>query len=231
MDNSTAKKTVTELDVVARETGLGEFIVKYRVAFITFVGLLMLSVVGYGLYSKYKASVASEMDKIIFDYTKSSLQDFKDGKSDADKLVGSFNALQEKIKNYDGGIAITAETADLLVEKNNLDQALLIAKRGHEKYAKNNAYTNYFLSVRLAAIYEDLGKTAEAISLLEGLQTSAVKLLESKTYLDLGRLYYNIGNMEKAKVNLEYLVGHFNQDEFAKVGKLILDEINKKAVK
>ncbi len=222
---------VTELDKVARETSLGEFIVKYRTAVIAFVLLLVVGVIGFGFYSKYKSGVSEAMDKIIYAYTTSALQDFKDGKIDADKLIVEFNLLQDKIGNYDGGVASVIDTSDTLVSKNKLEQALVVAKSGHSKYSRSSAYVNYFIATRLVAIYEDLDKTNDAIALLEGLQTSSVKLLESKNYLDLGRLYYKAGNLDKAKTNLDYLVNNFSQDEFAKIGKLFLDEISKKMAK
>lgn len=59
--------------------------------------------------------------------------------------------------------------------------------------------------------------------------TGKYKILLSKVYFDLGRLYLAKGDLNKAKNNFEYVVNGFSKDKLADYSKLYLQEIEKRA--
>lgn len=70
-----------------------------------------------------------------------------------------------------------------------------------------------------------MGQKREAISLLEELNRSKVKIMEGKVYLDLGRLYLETGDKKRARQNLSYVIDKFPQNNFDKMAKLYLMEL------
>ena len=55
---------------------------------------------------------------------------------------------------------------------------------------------------------------------------SGIKLMEDKVYLDLGRLYRDTGDSEKAKSSFQWVVDKGTEAEFKKMARLYLDELN-----
>ena len=58
------------------------------------------------------------------------------------------------------------------------------------------------------------------------MNASSVTLMESKVYLDLGRIYLKMGKKEDAMINFKYVVDHFSDSNFAKIAKLYLNDMN-----
>lgn len=137
----------------------------------------------------------------------SKLSELKSEVGDQKVLAPLILASAKELHN----IGQTKEAADLL--QNN--QGLLA----------QDVYLQYFSKSFLAAYLEDLGEFPKAATALEELVQMDVVFLESKIYLDLGRLYLKLGEKSKATEKLQYVLDNFPKDDMAKLAKIYLSKI------
>ena len=78
----------------------------------------------------------------------------------------------------------------------------------------------------MAALYEDMGKFNESYKVLQDMLKSPVKLLESKVYLDLGRIHLKRGEKEKAKTTFQYVIDNGKSgDDVVKMARLYMSNM------
>ena len=227
MSEQNQENSDRELEQVAKETELGAFVVRHKIGVIAFVILLVCSVVGYGIYSKMLNENSLVKSNQIFKFKNETFSKFSEDKMEVAEFMKEFNQLTDQIGNYKGMISLLLDVSDLLKDKDKLEDAATVLESTYKKYGVSNPYSKYFIVSRLAAIYEDSNRFDDAIKLLEELNNISAKIMESKRYLDLGRLYIKAGNKNKALVNLKYLIDNFAQDELSKVAKIYLEDISK----
>jgi len=109
------------------------------------------------------------------------------------------------------------------MEKGNHQEAYALATKSMDKIS--NAYTDYFIGIRAAALAENLGNNQEALDILNRLISSSVKYMEDKIYLDLGRLQLKTGDKEKAKSSFQYVIDKGKEEEFKKMARLYMSEL------
>lgn len=209
------------LDQIQSETDFSQLISKNKVLISAMVGVIVLAVVGVGIFSSFKKSSETQANAQIFDFTEKSLKEFSAGKLDANATVAAFKALKQKTGSIAGVVGVGAELSDELVKQNKLDLALEVLNMMSD--IEKNYYAAFFVSSRKAVVQEDLGKIDDAIATLEGMLNMKLKVFEGKIYLDLGRLYSSKGNSEKAKASFKWVVDNEKEPEFVKVAKLYLD--------
>ena len=78
---------------------------------------------------------------------------------------------------------------------------------------------------RLAVVLEELGENTRAVEYLEKNLTLKNTLLQDKTYFDLGRLYLKVGNKEKAKSSMDYVIEKSKNKDLVKLAKFFLGKI------
>jgi predicted negative regulator of RcsB-dependent stress response len=213
----------TALDDQLKQTEIGEWIAENKNLAISLVLIIVLAVIGWGVYQMQVESSNNEKAGVVFKFTESSLKQFSDKKIDAAALVAAHSKLHKDVSGFKGLFATDLLVADQLMAKGNNDEAKAILEKTIT--LAEDAVQAYLVRTRLAVVYEDLGEYKNAISVLEEVNNSQMKLMEAKTYLDLGRFYLAIGQKDKAKVNFEYVLNNMAQDEFAKLAKLYLSEM------
>jgi tetratricopeptide (TPR) repeat protein len=109
----------------------------------------------------------------------------------------------------------------------DMDAAKKVMVILQKHYLHKNSYIDYSIYVRQAVLDEDAKDYKGAIKSLNAVLSLPVKIMEAKTYLDLGRLYIKVGNREKAKSSLFYVVDNFAGEEFAKLAHLYLAQLKK----
>lgn len=191
------------------------------------VGVVLLGAGVFGVVSHFKGERVETETKLAYEFREASLVPFTQKKMSATDLLRSYAEFQGKAKES----SVTAPLA-MAVQKELAEQGLYKEARDvllplKDKVGGNALYRFLILS-QLAALSEDLGENEQAIQYLEELLKMPQKYLEAKIYLDLGRNYLRLGNNEKAKSNLEYVVQNFFNDDLAKVAKLYLAKMDKK---
>lgn len=185
--------------------------------------ILVVAIFGGGYLYNSKNKSKAEYNTKIYSFQTTTLTAFNtDG--DAAKLVSGFKALQASTGSYIGLLPAAIKTADALKAKGKKTEALEILES--VKNVSSNDYSQYLINSRLAALYEDLGKTQEAITTLTVMSKSNVDVFPGKTYMDLGRMYLKAGDKDKAKASFQYVLDKAKDDpEFVKMSKLYLSNL------
>ena len=74
--------------------------------------------------------------------------------------------------------------------------------------------------------YENAGNNEKALESLESLVKSNVGFMEAKVYLDLGRLALSLGQTDKARSNLQWVIDKGNDAEMTLLAKLYLSQLD-----
>jgi len=221
-NQDTLPNTHSQVDEVLNETEIGSFIAANKNLVIFIIILALASVVGYGVYSMQTEKSNNKNSSIMFEFSKTEFESLKSKKVTAADYVGKLEALSNKLGSFKGLSSLVIASSDELMAQDKVDEALKVLMLG-EKF--KSPFVQYFINLRLVAAYEDLGKADMAISTLESMTKSEVKLMEGKIFLDLGRLYKDKGEKAKAIENFEKVVKGLNQAEFVKLAKLYLSEL------
>lgn len=218
---STKKKINEEL----KRTEIGSWIEQNKVFAISVIVVLLLSIVSWGIYNNHMEDVDGKYSNIIYQFTESEYKNMVEKKIDSKSFITAFKLLAEKTDSFKGLVPVLLKSADHLRTEGQLDDAAVLLEDGYERFADNNSFVDYFISIRLATIYEDLNQEKKAVKILEKLNLLDVKLVPGKNHLDLGRLYMQLGDMDKATENLKNVISKDTQDDFVKMAKLYLNEI------
>ncbi len=184
--------------------------------------IILVSVLAWGGYSTYSSDKDLEIGNQVYTFQQSALKDFREKKIPVEEFVQELTKLSDEIGSFKGVVPLIIESTDLLIERENNKEALPTLEKIYTKFSGKNSYIKYFVGTRLAVVYENMNRNADAIKVLEEINNSSVKLLGPKVYIDLGRLYKKSGDREKAKVSFEYVVENFNEPEFSKIAKIYL---------
>lgn len=222
-NNTTTSAPNRPINEIMNNDDVGTILSKNKNALLAILIAIVVAVAGFGLYATFADKSKAEYNAKIHNFETTVLNTWSEN-SDPQALVTGLSKLHKEIGNYSGLLPLVIKSSDLLIEKNNLNEALEVLMLG-EKLAKNE-YANYFILSRLAVVYEDLGKTNEAIATLEKMNSQSIKVFEGKNYLDLGRLHLKAGNKEKAKASFTYVVEKAkDESEFVKIAKLYLGNL------
>jgi predicted negative regulator of RcsB-dependent stress response len=210
------------IDDISGDSGIETWIQKNKIAAIGVLVFILIAVLGGGAGYQYLKSQKVKQSEVAYTFTKTALKDFQAKKISAEELLKNLEAIKAKLSVESAGY-LSMVVGDELVKQN---QEALAGQLWQNTFStfKGQSYLIYLLGLRLSVQLEDQGKAVEAITVLEKMATST-KVMEAKTNLDLGRLYLQTGNNEKAKKHLQYVVDTFSQDEFAKIAKLYLRKI------
>jgi predicted negative regulator of RcsB-dependent stress response len=193
---------------------------KNRVPVIVGIIVLLAFPLVYGVYNNLKEKKQVKYADQIFAFSQKELKELRDGQLKPSDFINSFSKLQDETSHFEGNFPILLEAAEILDGKNELAAAKEILELGQKNYSNN--YEKILIGLRLSAVYEDLGENDKAITLLEEMANSKVKILEGKIYLDLGRLYKKSNNPVKAKEKFQYVLNNFDEEVYKKLAQLNL---------
>ncbi|MCB9061783.1 MAG: hypothetical protein H6622_09700 [Halobacteriovoraceae bacterium] len=211
------------IDEVLEQTELGSFVAKHKPVIISVIVAAVVGLVALAVYSESKRNLFDDVSKVVYTFEKDVLSKY-DEKIKDEQLKEEFLKLLDSAKGTNLIFATGIKTVDLLMEKEKYPIALEILEK-ISKLKTSNSYLTYLINSRKAVLFENIGEIDKAISTLEGMSLSKTKLLESKRYFDLGRLYLDKGDKEKAKLNLDYLLKEFPTEEEAKYAKILIKKI------
>lgn len=222
---SNSQAPTRDVDEVLKETELGSFIAKNKGIVIGAVVGILIAIIGHGFYKQAEVSTNDAYNEKLFNFEKMELTNYVEDKTKVQELIAAVDKLHSEMGSYSGLTLILFSVSDELVKNGDLENALAILQKAN---TLADPYTTYFLVSRKAAILEDLKRPSEALAELEAMPDASKKLLEGKVYLDMGRLQLEVGDTARAKASFEYLQDKVVQDEFSKMAKYYLYQIDKK---
>ena len=199
---------------------------KYKIPIIALVAAVVLGIIGYGLLSNHKENKNEEFGKKVYSFTQAHSAKLEKETYDVASYIVSFKALLKDVEGFEGAFPLLLSSADKMMQKGDLKESLDLLQLGETQYSNSNAYKAFFVRIRLAALYEDMGKFNESYKVLQDLLKSPVKLLESKVYLDLGRIHLKRGEKEKAKTTFQYVIDNGKSgDDVVKMARLYMSNM------
>ncbi len=213
------------VDEVLKQTDIGEFIAKNKSLCMSLLALVAAAIIGYGFYDHSSKKSSAKFGNEIFDFETNKLKMFTEKKIKGAELVAATKTLLETTSYYEGTLQPLLVAADGLRNQELLKEARELLELAKDNFSNTNIYAKYLIYSRLAPIYEDLDQTKLAITLLEDLNQSNIKIDQERTYFDLGRMYQEVGDKEKAKLNLKYLIDNYADGEYSKIAKIVLERL------
>jgi predicted negative regulator of RcsB-dependent stress response len=222
MTEATQSQTQT-LEQTLNKTDLGHMIYENRKIFFAIIGVVMIAVTGYVLWKQSQHSNALNHSVKVFEFQSKIWTDAKAGKIPPADLVKSFQNLDKEVQTAPVMLPVVLEMSKFLFEKEAFAEAETILS-GASANLKNPVST-FFVNSQRAVVLEKLGKTDEAIALMEKLAQEKDGLMLPKISLELGRLYLSKGDKGKAQTQFDYVISTFPNDEQAKLAKLYLAKL------
>lgn len=227
MNSPTHTVTNGNMNSVANKLGELSFYLQHKFAILSFVGMLLFSILGFGIYKTFSEKSQDRFNSKIHTFENTFLKDYQANPTSeklAKDLVVNLESLHKEMGNYPGLLLIALKASDSLVEGNFYSQARDVLKIA--RATSHNDYSDYFVLNREAALLEDMGEIQLAISTLLKMTSESVKVFEGKIYLDLGRLYLKIGDKKKAREQFQYVVEKTKDEiEFVKIAELFLAKL------
>lgn len=212
------------VDEVLHETEIGSFIARNKGFVIGAVVGVLLAIIGFGIYKQSKDKTNDKFNATMFEFRRDKLAAYDEGVIKSDELLNELDKVAAQVGSYKGLNILLVNVSDAMTEKKELDSALMALNKAVKV---DDPYTEFFMASRKSVILEDLNRPAEALAALEGLSDPAKKLLEGKVYFDMGRLQLKTGDKTRARASFEYLQGKVVQDEFSKMAKFYLYQMDK----
>ncbi len=205
-----------------------QWVLKFKVPFLSTIVAILLTVLSVGLYQYYQDGLQEKYADVIYQFEQNEWQQMQAAKIDSAAFFEQFTKLTQQVKHSVALVPLVLKMSDDFLEKKQFQQSKELLEYAANNLVGKNIYTNYFIRSRLAVANENLGDFAGAINQLEKLNQQQSKILEAKTYLDLGRLYLLTKQVEQAKTSLQYLTDNFATDEYGKLAKIYLQQLSGK---
>jgi predicted negative regulator of RcsB-dependent stress response len=225
MSSTTATTSQSVLHDALNQTEIGAFIAKHLVLFIALVAIVVFGVIGWGVYQYQQQQKTTVYAQAVHEFTQETFTKFELENISVAEFMSSYETLAAQTQYSIVLAPLAVQASDVLLSKGLWDDALKVLAP-LEKH-KRDPFVHFFVATRQAAAYEDLGLYAEAIRVLESLNSSSVKMMQDKVFLDLGRLYMRTGNTEKARLSFEHVTKVMAQSEFSALAHLYLNQLAK----
>lgn len=214
-----------ELKHDVKKSSLGEWLLENSKLFFIVVGVLVVSALSAVWYNQWNEGQKEKSLNKIYQFSHTYLTeaetDKKDIVKDEDKMMKDFMILADNVSHKGLLVPLALELSKALKNK-NFSLEVLEKVNG---FVSNQHLGSGFLKVQMASFYEDTEKTEKAIKILSLLKATAPDFLKPYAYFNLGRLYKDAGQKNKAKSELEYLIEKFKDSSEAKLAEALLSEL------
>lgn len=218
---SDATQTQT-LEQSLNKTDFGHVLYENRKSIFGLILAILIGVTGFVLWKQSKKSHTQEVSVKVFEFRTKTWAGAKEGKVAIPELVKQFEGLDKEVQSSSVMVPLALEMGKFLMDKGALNEADAILS----KVTVTHPVSSFFVSMQRAVILEKLGKTPEAIAVLENLAKDKEVLMAAKVNLELGRLNLLNGEKGKAQTHFEYVINTFPNDEQAKLAKLYMAKLN-----
>lgn len=223
MTQNTQAQTLEE---TLNRTDLGHAISQRKKPILIAAALVVLGIIVFSVFRHQSNERKSQRLEEIYAFQSSVVDPYLKGDTESAVVV-------EKIQNLDSELTGSPSLAPAIFEATNK-----LAQEGETEAAVNildawfkafdpNSYLRFFAGLRLAPLLENAGQLDRAVEVYEGLIKSNREILRGKLYLDLGRLYLEKQDPEKAKSFFDHVIKNHESTEYAKFARLYLQKIEK----
>lgn len=212
------------LDQALNRTDFGHFIATHKNTALIILVAFILGVIGFSIY-KNKAEEKQEMAlSEIYSFSQTKVANYLNGTLAKADFLAELDKLDPKTKKHSSLLAPMIDVVTKLKDEGDIANAIKVLEPLKANYSTSN-YGYYLILANLSALYEDNNELDKAIASLEELTKSKVKIMEAKTYFDLGRIYKNKNDLNNARLNFNYVVTNFATSEFSKLAKIYMMEL------
>lgn len=203
-----------------RETEIGEFILKYKKAILGIFLVLIVTILAMVAVSYRNKENNKKWSEQIYSFKTDVFKNYSDKKTESSKLKEQFEKMMDGMKGEQISLLPLIEVVDELYKNKESAMALDFLSRYGTDSLKKDPVSLYLVNSRMATLLEESGEVDQAIVYLERLLSSPVKIMESKTVLDLGRLYLKKGDKEKAQAQFQFVIDNTTQQDLVKLARL-----------
>jgi predicted negative regulator of RcsB-dependent stress response len=215
----------TNIDQVLSQGDMNIWVIRHKWALLSGILVVVAAVIGHGFYRNHAATNKMKDAQAISTFISGPLKQFEEKKIEAAEVVQETKKLAASTKQLQIVAPAVMKASDMLAEKEPAG-ALEVLSLIEGPWMSSNRPMALLVSLRKAALQEDLGRNAEAISTLETQLQKQYKVLETKIYFDLGRLSLKTGDKERAKKNFAHILETAPQgDDFTKMAKIYLQDL------
>jgi predicted negative regulator of RcsB-dependent stress response len=212
-----------EIEQTLNKTDFGHLIYEYRKMIVGLVIAAIVGVTGYILWKQSQEAKAETNAEAVFKFQSTTWAEAKLDKVPAADLVKSFTSLPSEVQTSPTMLPVVLDMGEHLYKKGAYAEAdMVLSKVSDTKHA----LSQFFVVMQRTVVLEKLGKSDEAIGLLEKLSQNKDAPMPQKVSLELGRLYKVKGEKAKAQSQFESIIANYPNDEYAKVAKLYLSQLN-----
>ena len=216
-----------ELEKNLKKTEFGRFLGRHTVLTLGVLLLLTAVLISVPLIQNKKEKGREVVAQALQDLDQK-IQSFETDKLPLSELLQTIKDIDQKYGQEEAGAVALLEAAKVLAKKGQDQEALNILE-GKAKLFSTNPYLSFFINKISASLFENLGKTQEAIDALEVINGNPSKLFAAGINFDLGRLYEKQGNQAKAQEKFQAVLdGGEKGDEITRLAELKISELNSK---
>ena len=184
-------------------------------------GLALLLPLAYGVANHFSEKRATEHANRIYQFRNEVFEKYREKTLSPAEFLSRLRQLKGELEGHGGLYPFLLHFSDELIQQDHWKEAEEVLLWGDEKFSSGRLLGDLF-RLRLAALYEDTGRSKKAVEVLMELTANGeTPLLLDKLYLDLGRLYLSLGDREKAKAGLDYVLKNSRESELLRLAKLI----------
>ena len=190
-----------DFDTEMKKTELGDYIIKNKGLVIGLTIIIIGVILGLGIYKNVLRKNNIHAAEKLYSFEIGDLKNFEAGNLTAKELTSNYSILASDLKTTDAYVSMSIIVFDKLYTKGHFSEALNVV----EGLEAKNTHQAFFLDMRKAAAFEEVGQVDKAIAKLNAIVSGQDKMMEGKIYLDLGRLYLKNNNKEMAKKSFKHV--------------------------
>ncbi|MFG1505817.1 YfgM family protein [Halobacteriovorax sp. GFR7] len=202
-------------------TELGAFIAQNKALFLGLILLIVAAIGGYGIFSYTKAQTNEKAATAFYQFEQGALKKYQEGGLDAAAMSAELGLLLNDYASTSASFATSLLAVDYLTNKGENKIALDILT----KMQPGTSLQSYFVNLRKAVVQEDLNDIDGAIASLTELKNNENNLTMGRIELDLGRMYFQKGDMAKAKTHFDKVLTLTTQNVYKSLAKSYLAKI------
>lgn len=212
------------LEQTLEKTDFGHVINENKKSILIAAAVLIVLIGGYSVWNQMAKKKYEDNLAQVYTFKTDVVDKYVDGKLKEDEFLTKINALPAHLKGQPTLLPSLFAAIDKLVKSNKTKEAVAILEGWSSQFNKGS-FNFFFVGMRLAPMYENIGEVDKSIAITQKLIASSIDVAKAQNYLNLGRLYMSKGDNTKAKENFDYILKNYDNSQAAKLAKLYLQSL------